>query len=67
MFRAVLGAYFKIFFITKYNTIVKSFLYIFIGIIKYLKKLLYLIQFYTGFLSQNRVVVVKIEVGGSCG
>ena len=33
--RARLEAYFKFFFITKYNTIVSIFLYVFIGIIKY--------------------------------
>ena len=38
MFGPVLKAYFEIFFITKYNTIVSIFLYVFIGIINYKKK-----------------------------
>ena len=37
-FGPVLEAYFKIFFITRYNTIVSIFLYDFISIINYLKK-----------------------------
>ena len=46
MFGPVLEAYFKFFFITKYNTIVSIF-YVFIGITNYEQKffLLYLIQF----------------------
>ena len=61
MFAPVLEAYFKIFFITKYNTIVSIFLYVFIGIINTKKKkcLLYLINFYTGFLSQSRHLEIE--------
>ena len=53
MFGPVLEANFKKKFITKYNTV--NFLYVFIGIINYEKRffLLYLIQFYTDFLSQS--------------
>ena len=66
MFGPVLEAYFKIFFITKYNTIVSIYLYVFIGIVNYAKKfLLYLIKFYTGFFSQSSHL--QIEVGGWCG
>ena len=56
----------RFFFTTKYNTIVSIF-YAFISIINYKKKfvLLYLIQFYTGFLSQSRHL--QIEVCGWCG
>ena len=66
MFGPVLKAYFKIFFIIKYNTIVSIFLYVFIGIINYknFHFLLYLIQFYDGFLSQSRHL--QIEIGGWC-
>ena len=53
------------FFITKYNTIVLIFLYVFIGIINHKKNFVYLIQFYTGFLSQSRHF--QNEVGGWCG
>ena len=35
MFGLALEAFFKIFFITKYNTIVSIFLYAFIGIVNY--------------------------------
>ena len=63
MFGPVLEAYFDIFFITKYNKIVSTFLYVFIAIKNYKKNiLLYLIQFYTGFLSQSGHL--QIEVGG---
>ena len=56
----------EFFFITKYNTIVLIFLYLFIGIINYKKNvfLIYFIQFYTGLLSQSRHL--QIEVGGWC-
>ena len=66
MFGPVLEAYFKNFFSTKYkNTTVSIFSYVFIGIINHEKKkfLLYLIQFYIGFLSQSRQL--QIEVGGA--
>ena len=63
MFRPVLEPNFKIFFMTKYNTIVSIFSYVFIGIINDQKFffLLYLLQFYTDFLSQSRHL--QFEVG----
>ena len=60
MFGAILEAYFKIFLIRKYNTIVSIFYmlktYKNWNDRKLYKKnfLLYLIQFYIGFLSQSR-------------
>ena len=68
MFRLVLEAYFKIFFYKKiyYNRF--TFLY---NIFYWHHKqrnfffLLYLIQFYTGLLSQSRHL--QIEIGGWCG
>ena len=56
-----------LFVITKYNTMVSIFLSVFIGIINYEQHffLLYLIQFYTDFLSQIRHL--QIEVGGGGG
>ena len=64
MFGPVLEAYFKIFFITKYNIIVSIF-YVCIGIINYkIFFLLYLIKFYTGFLSQSRHLQIEV-VGGA--
>ena len=58
--------YFKFFL---QQNIIQSFHFfiVFIGIINYGSKffLLYLIQFYTGFLSQSRHL--QIEVGGWCG
>ena len=66
MFGHVLEAYFKMFFIKKYNIIVLIFLYIFIGNINYKNNfLLDLIQFYNGFSSQSRHL--QIEVSRLCG
>ena len=63
MFGPVLEAYFDIFFITKYNKIVSTFLYVFIAIKNYKKK--YFTIFNTilyWILSQSRHL--QIEVGG---
>ena len=66
MFGPVLEAYLKKNFVTKNNTIVSIFVYVFIGIKNYWNFfLLYSIQFYTGFLSQRKHL--KIEVGGWYG